>query len=267
MDSEVLKRKLDVPPPSAGEEEAKGRKLQKVAGETVAADFGGIGDMTPDRMLAKYPELVAIMDEEGSRIIPVDKIIAKHPVLWQRFKDDPPVWAWFKENLPQFTTEGVSMPAAQGAQTAPTPAGGASSSETTDVPTPEKAVGDEKKCSICFEGAPTVKLLDKHNCSTCTSDAWAVCELCDDSFRSRACPFCKNDYLEHLFFAVKGIPKMPINFAAITDKTERFMMGMKLNFLAKMVAEGGTPSQPPPPPSSSSSCRSHIYLTHITCPQ
>ena len=75
--------------------------------------FGGEGSMTPQKMLNKYPLLLQIMKEENSAVIPVDKIIKSYPKLWQAFKDDPPVWAWFKKNLPQYTLNRPEVPSAQ----------------------------------------------------------------------------------------------------------------------------------------------------------
>ena len=69
--------------------------------------FDGEGEMSPEKMLVKYPILLDIMKQEKSSIIPVDTILRSYPKLWAQFKEDPPVWNWFKKNLPQYTVERV----------------------------------------------------------------------------------------------------------------------------------------------------------------
>ncbi|GMI19079.1 hypothetical protein TeGR_g8936 [Tetraparma gracilis] len=62
-------------------------------------------EMSPEKLVEKYPELLDIMNEVQSPMIPLDLVIAEFPELWQRMKDDPPVWAWFKVNMPHYTVD------------------------------------------------------------------------------------------------------------------------------------------------------------------
>ena len=48
--------------------------------------FHGEGEMSPSKLLKKYPILVDIMEKEKSSVIPVDTIIASHPKLWKELQ-------------------------------------------------------------------------------------------------------------------------------------------------------------------------------------
>ena len=58
-------------------------------------------------MLRRYPLLMDIMKRVGSSIIPLDLVISDYPKLWQRMKDDPPVWRWFQKHMPHYTVDRV----------------------------------------------------------------------------------------------------------------------------------------------------------------
>lgn len=67
--------------------------------------YNGSGEMSPQKLVEKYPELLELMQKRQSATIPLDLVIRDYPDLWQRMKDDPPVWAWFKENMPHYTMD------------------------------------------------------------------------------------------------------------------------------------------------------------------
>jgi SAM-dependent methyltransferase len=64
-------------------------------------------EISPEQMLLRYPLLMDIMKRVGSRTIPLDLVISDYPELWQRMKDDPPVWRWFQKHMPHYTVDRV----------------------------------------------------------------------------------------------------------------------------------------------------------------
>ena len=65
------------------------------------------GHLTMQDFIERFPVLIEIMEELQTEIIPLDHIIKNRPELWQKFKDDPEVWAWFQKNMPHYTKDRI----------------------------------------------------------------------------------------------------------------------------------------------------------------
>lgn len=64
-------------------------------------------EISPDELMRRHPELAKIQAKVGSTTVPLDLVIREYPELWQRMKDDPPVWRWFQTNMPHYTVDRV----------------------------------------------------------------------------------------------------------------------------------------------------------------
>ena len=67
-------------------------------------DFG-TAKFTSEMLLQRYPQLMDIMRKTQSSTIDVPLIITEYPDLWESFKQDAQVWAWFQTNMPHYTIE------------------------------------------------------------------------------------------------------------------------------------------------------------------
>ena len=66
---------------------------------------------------------------------------------------------------------------------------------------------DTKVCALCMEGADEGKTIIPHNCPRCKEGAWAICDLCNESRLSRACPMCNGDYVSFVLNPL--LPRAP----------------------------------------------------------
>lgn len=69
------------------------------------------------------------------------------------------------------------------------------SSDSVVAAVEEEDKGSSNCCALCMEGADEKKNIIPHNCSQCKKDAWVICDLCNESRLSRACPMCNGDYV------------------------------------------------------------------------
>jgi len=54
---------------------------------------------------------------------------------------------------------------------------------------------DRNTCALCMEGDSDKKTIIAHSCPRCKEDAWVICDICNESRLSRACPMCNGDYV------------------------------------------------------------------------
>eukprot|EP00940_MAST-03C_sp_MAST-3C-sp2_P002636 g2636.t1 len=64
-------------------------------------------EISAEELMKRHPELMQIQEMIGSPIVPLDLVIRQFPDLWTRMKNDPPVWRWLQQNLPEYTIDRV----------------------------------------------------------------------------------------------------------------------------------------------------------------
>ena len=100
----------------------------------------------------------------------------------------------------------------------------------------EESAEEELKCAICFEGPEKKEGRGQmlHQCSTCSPNAWHVCEQCNEQLLSRTCPLCKQHYAPRVLYALKGRPLRDALDPAV-DKQEKLLLTWKIQFLEKSI--------------------------------
>eukprot|EP01035_Chromulina_nebulosa_P019070 gene19070-24892_t len=78
-----------------------------------------------------------------------------------------------------------------------------------------------------MEGESDVKhIKEKHGCSQCVSNAWKICEDCDENLLSRTCPVCRSDYAPLVMHAVTELPLSAVLDPSITPQDKQRLLAM-----------------------------------------
>jgi hypothetical protein len=109
-----------------------------------------------------------------------------------------------------------------------------SSDAKTDTDTSSLPSAAPSRCDICFEGPSECRTVDYHSCTTCKSDSWSICEICNESMLSKACPFCKSNYAARPLYTVPNLPLYNLSNPQI-DAKERQRILIKMTMVDKLI--------------------------------